>query len=136
MRSPRRSSSKQHNALRLVPSGRPASSLPARPSTHGTFSVRSTRRVFRWRSLWQLFECDSASHVEVEVSSAGGYQPHELATLVQPAPQQDQPGLQVVLMSGSPRLASSRISLFVNDALPVPTKAWSSFQKSRPGCLW
>ena len=50
VRSPRRSSLKPQSALSLVRSGRPGLSRPARPSTHGTFSVHSGLRVFRWRS--------------------------------------------------------------------------------------
>jgi hypothetical protein len=37
------------------------------------------------------------------------------------------------LMSGNRSAASSRISLFVNAILPVPTNAASSFQSSRSG---
>ena len=55
--------------------------------------IRSEARFFPLR---QFFQCEAAAYVEVEASSAGGEQPHECTTLIQTAPQQDQPGLQVV----------------------------------------
>jgi hypothetical protein len=46
--------------------------------------------------LRKLFQCESAVHFEAESSSASSDQPYKFATLIQTAPQQDQPGLEVV----------------------------------------
>src|SRR5262245_36492531 len=46
--------------------------------------------------LRQFFQSEAAADVEVETSPAGWDQPHEVTTLIQTAPQQDQPRFQVV----------------------------------------
>lgn len=83
--------------------------------------------------LRQFFQCEAAAYVEVEASSAGGDQPHEFTTLIQTAPQQDQPGLQVVFDVRQPHAGIEPDFLVRERRPPAADEGLEQLPESRPG---